>query len=92
MAAALVVLHFWWQSRYNSIKEALSWLRRERDQLEQERNEIRKEVGSQQNALFDSMIEGVLLLDEKGRIQHANQTLLKMFVLTAERAVGSTIM
>ena len=92
LATALVVLHFWWQSRYNSNKEALSWLRRERDQLEQERNEIRKEVGSQQNALFDSMIEGVLLLDEKGRIQHANQTLLKMFGLTAERAVGSTIM
>ena len=64
LATALVVLHFWWQVVITPDKEALSWLRRRRDQLEQERNEIRKEVGSQPNALFDSMIEGVLLLDE----------------------------
>lgn len=92
LAAALVLLHLWWRKRFDAALEAKEWLRRERDQLKQERDEVRKEAGSQQNALFDSMVEGVLLLDDKGRIRHANQALLQLFGLNAERVEGRTIM
>jgi two-component system phosphate regulon sensor histidine kinase PhoR len=84
--------HLWWRSRYKQQAEVNERLRRDRDQLKKERNEIRNEVDTQQNALFDSMVEGVLLLDEKGFIKHANQAILTLFNLEAERVIGRTIM
>lgn len=92
LAVAIVLLHLWWGRRHAVLRESSEWIRRERDQLERDRDEVRKEVGSQQNALFDSMVEGVLLLDVEGRIKHANQALLQLFELTVDRAVGRTIM
>jgi two-component system phosphate regulon sensor histidine kinase PhoR len=87
-----IALHLWWRSRYKQQTEVNEWLRRDRDQLKKERDEIRNEVDTQQNALFDSMVEGVLLLDEKGFIKHANQAILTLFNLEAERVIGRTIM
>ncbi len=92
LLAAGFALHLWWRRRYNQQKEANEWLRRERDQLQKEHDEVRKETGSRQNALFDSMVEGVLLMDEKGRILHANQAIRNLFNLSPGQVEGKTIM
>ena len=87
-----IACHLWWRSRYKQQAKVIECLRRDHDQLKKERNEIRKEVDSQQNALFDSMVEGVLLLDGKGFIKHANQAILTLFNLDTESVLGRTIM
>ena len=92
LLAGIIVLHLWWRKRFALHQESAEWLRRERDQLQHERDEIRKEAGSQQNALFDSMVEGVLLLDENRRILHANQAIRSLFSLTPGQVEGKTIM
>ena len=92
LLAGIIILHLWWRKRFALQQESAEWLRRERDQLQHERDEIRKEAGSQQNALFDSMVEGVLLLDENRRILHANQAILSLFNLTPGQVEGKTIM
>ncbi len=74
---ALVVLDFWWHERRR---------RRERARAEQEytaallREQQRAfaQAQTQRQALFDSMVEGVLLLDREGRIQLANQSLTRL--------------
>ncbi|MFM1767757.1 MAG: hypothetical protein RJA22_286 [Verrucomicrobiota bacterium] len=40
------------------------------------------QVRAQQQALFNSMVEGVLVLDNAGRIQLVNQSLRRLFALT----------
>jgi two-component system, OmpR family, phosphate regulon sensor histidine kinase PhoR len=39
---------------------------------------------TQQEVIFDSMVEGLLLLDERGRIQLANRAFLNLFCLTTD--------
>ncbi len=73
---AIVALNFWWWAK----------LRRERDgwqakdsERENSGRSIVGEAVARQDALFDSMIEGVLVLDENGRVQFANQAFAEMF-------------
>ena len=46
---------------------------------------------TQQEVIFDSMVEGLLLLDERGRVQLANRAFAGLFGLTADIR-GRTIM
>jgi PAS domain-containing protein len=46
---------------------------------------------TQQQVIFDSMVEGLLLLDERGCVQLANRALILLFGLTADIR-GRTIM
>jgi len=87
----LPVLHCWWRKKYTLLQGQKQQLDRKNQQLEELCNTIKSEARSQQNALFDSMIEGVLLLDKNSRIQHANQTVLRLFHLDPERDHGKTI-
>ena len=58
---------------------------REQVQELQERFEGRAlQVQTQQDALFNSMIEGLLLLDEAGRIQLANRAFNQLFGITTD--------
>lgn len=42
------------------------------------------EEQSKQQALLDSMVEGVLLLDPQGRVEHMNPALVRLFGLPGE--------
>ena len=42
------------------------------------------EEQSKQQALLDSMVEGVLLLDPQGRVEHMNPALVRLFGLSGE--------
>jgi len=69
--------------------------RAQADALERQREEISSRLLTQfqarQQALFNSMIEGVLLLDHQGRVRMINDSLRKFFDVTTDIR-GQTIM
>lgn len=73
---ALVGLHFWWQSKLQ--RERRSW-QAEAAALAEQNQAALTEARTRQDALFDSMVEGVLVLDEAGRVQFANSTFAELF-------------
>jgi two-component system phosphate regulon sensor histidine kinase PhoR len=77
--AALALLHFWWRRRFTEAQQAAE---REIEELKDIQLNSFNQFQSQQNALFDSMAEGLLLLDETGRIQLANRAFAGLFGVT----------
>jgi two-component system phosphate regulon sensor histidine kinase PhoR len=73
---ALVALHYWWWAKLR--QERANWQARLTEQSEQHHTTI-TEARTRQDALLDSMIEGVLVLDETGRVQFANSAFAEMF-------------
>ena len=72
-------LHFWWQRRLK--RERAHWKTETAQQSAREQAAVAEAV-ARQDALFDSMIEGVLVLDESGRVQFANPAFSQMFATT----------
>jgi two-component system, OmpR family, phosphate regulon sensor histidine kinase PhoR len=85
---AAVGLHFWWRQKF---------LRRQREvQAEMEDFQRRQQqttidAKAQQQVLFNSMLEGLLLLDRNRRIYLANRAFKNLFGLKTELR-GKTIM
>ena len=73
---ACLTLHFWWRGKYNRLSQTS---RAQIDKLQQEQQQAGQQIQTQQEALFNSMVEGLLLLDEKGRIQLANRAFTILF-------------
>jgi len=85
---ALAALNFWWRGKLQH--ERAVW------QAELARREEREQATAaaahaRQEALLDSMIEGVLVLDESGRVQFANRAFAQMFRTTGSLQ-GQTVM
>ncbi|HWI55659.1 MAG TPA: ATP-binding protein [Bacillota bacterium] len=79
--ASLVALHLWWRAKFEHAQDAA---RRQRDLLEQVHQQATLQFRTQQEALFNSMVEGLLLLDETGRVQLANRAFLTLFNITVD--------
>ncbi len=73
---ALVAVHFRWRQKYFLARESA---RVELASLKQEHQRAAAQIQTQQTALFDSMIEGLLLLDKHGKIQLANRAFTGLF-------------
>src|SRR5215475_14682652 len=73
---ACLALHIWWRGKYNRLSQTS---RAQIDRLQQEQQQAGHQIQTQQEALFNSMVEGLLLLDEKGRIQLANRAFTTLF-------------
>jgi len=84
----LVVLHLRWRVRF---QQAESAAQQAVAKLEQEHQKSALEQRSHQETLFDSMVEGLLLLDPAGRIQLANRAFAALFGVTGELG-GKTLM
>src|SRR5262249_17033126 len=74
--AALAALHFWWRRRFHQAEQDA---RKEFEKLQRFQQQSALQIQTQQEALFDSMAEGVLLLDPAGRIQLANRAFADLF-------------
>ena len=84
-------LHWWWRRRCEHLRE--EW-RRTTQTLEAARKQHYQEISrieAEQQALFNSMSEGVLILDQAGRVQLVNRSLLEFFGLKVD-VRGQTIM
>lgn len=74
--AALLALHFWWRGK---LRRERSAQRAELARITQSEHDASAGALARQNAIFDSMIEGVLVLDENGLVSFANRTFAEMF-------------
>lgn len=79
--AALIALHFWWRGKFLRLQQEA---RDEAKSLKEQLREQTSDVKSQQQALFNSMIEGLLLLDENDRVQLANRAFNDLFDIESD--------
>src|SRR5688500_12508539 len=80
LLVGLIGVHFFWRRRLRKIWAELSGVQ-----------QLSAEHQAQQQALFNSMVEGVLLLDPAGRIELVNQSFQRLFGLTSD-VRGQTIL
>lgn len=85
---ALAALHFWWRRKFRRARESVA---RELAALTQQRQQSALEHQTQQEAIFNGMQEGLLLLDESGRVQMANRAFADLFD-TADGIGGKTVL
>jgi two-component system phosphate regulon sensor histidine kinase PhoR len=80
----LVALHFWWKRRFDEARERLKEQTGQNAVLQEQQQLALAQAQAQQQALFNSMVEGVLLLDGNGRVRLVNQALEQLFGLTGD--------
>ncbi len=73
---ALVALHYWWRQKLRRAQESAA---RDLAAIKQQQQQSALEQQTQQDAIFNSMQEGLLLLDKTGRIQMANRAFAELF-------------
>lgn len=86
-----VALHFWWRHRYTALRRQFDERHQAFRKLSEQHEQLALQKQAEQQALFNSMTEGVLVLDAGGRIQLVNQSLQRLFRLSKD-VRGQTIM
>ena len=81
VAALLAALHFFWRRKWLRMQQATA---DEVERLKQAQRQASAQIHARQEAIFNSMIEGLLFLDEQGRIQLANRAFATLFGVTAD--------
>jgi two-component system phosphate regulon sensor histidine kinase PhoR len=91
LVVGAVVLHFWWRGRYGRLHGQWQMEKQGLAEAWSEQDQVAAQKQAEQQALFNSMSEGVLILDQGGRVQLVNKSLQKFFGLKGE-VQGQTIM
>jgi len=86
--AALVGLHFWWRRQYIALQGRRA---AEIEAAQRRQQQTNVDAKAQQQVLFNSMIEGLLLLDRTQKIYLANRAFKNLFGLKTELR-GKTIL
>lgn len=89
--AAAVAIRICWSRRHATVERTLQERQRAFINLSEQHEQLALQKEAEQQALFNSMTEGVLVLDASGRIQLANESLRKLFRLSKD-VRGQTIM
>ena len=79
--AALLILHLRWRRK---LVRAQEQSRKEIRDLKDEHRREALQIQTQQEAVFNSMVEGLLLLDQSGRIRLANDAFAALFGVVAD--------
>jgi len=85
---ALAAAHFGWHRKFLRAQHASQ---ADLERLKDEHQRAALQIQTQQEALFNSMVEGLLLLDESGRIQLANRAFATLSGVTGDLN-GKTIL
>src|SRR5580700_6409823 len=85
---ALVSLHFWWRAQFNALQGRRT-AEIEASQRKQQQTAV--DAKAQQQVLFNSMLEGLLLLDRTKKIYLANRAFKNLFGIKGELR-GKTVM
>jgi two-component system phosphate regulon sensor histidine kinase PhoR len=72
----VVCLHIWWRGTFARLEDDS---RKEIEKLRQAQQQATTQIQTQQEAVLNSMTEGLLLLDDSGRIQLANRAFADLF-------------
>ncbi|MEK7674413.1 MAG: PAS domain-containing protein, partial [Verrucomicrobiota bacterium] len=84
LVAGLLALHFWRWRRSLAMRGELERVKKALAESEERHRETEFEAHAQLQTLFNSMAEGVMLLDPQGRIQLLNQSLERQFNLALD--------
>jgi two-component system phosphate regulon sensor histidine kinase PhoR len=84
LTVALAILLYIFRRKIVSSQEFVAQLRGERDATLQRQRELEDQSKAERQTLFNSMVEGVVLLDRAGQIQLVNQSLEKQFGLSVD--------
>jgi len=79
--AALGALHLWWRHK---LRRAQLQARMQLERHEQASQQSAFQLQSQQEAVLNSMVEGLVMLDHSGRIELANRAFLMLFDLQGD--------
>src|SRR4051812_30047278 len=79
-----MVLAIYLQQKLRSSERLVARLRGERETIVQQQRELEDQARAERQTLFNSMVEGVVLLDRAGRIQLVNQSLEKQFSVSID--------
>jgi len=85
---ALVAVHFWWRRKFLRQQRQVQI---EMEDFQRHQQQTTTDAKAQQQVLFNSMLEGLLLLDRNRRIYLANRAFKNLFGIKAELR-GKTIM
>src|ERR1039457_5400398 len=83
-----VVLHFWWRHKFLRQRRQVQ---AELGELQRRQQQTTIDARAQQQVLFNSMLEGLLLLDRNRKIYLANRAFKDLFGIKAELR-GKTVM
>src|SRR6266516_4103692 len=90
-ATGILFLHVWWKRRYDGARAELRQQKNQNDALQEQQQHARAQSQDEQQASFNSMVEGVLLLDGLERVRLVNQALEQLFGLSGDMR-GRTVM
>jgi len=85
---SLVVIHFWWRAKLSALQGQRA---AEIETFQRRQQQVSLDAKAQQQVLFNSMLEGLLLLDRNRKIYLANRAFKNLFGLKIELR-GKTIM
>ncbi|MBN2506356.1 MAG: PAS domain-containing protein [Verrucomicrobia bacterium] len=84
LAAGMGVWHLVWRRRCAKLRLALADERQSCSALRLQHDQVYADQQAQLQTLFNSMTEGVLVLDAAGRVQLVNQSLQRLFELAGD--------
>ncbi len=79
--ASLTTLHFWWRARFRALQGRRA---AEIETAHRRQQQMSLDAQAQQKVLFDSMLEGLLLLDRSRKIYLANRAFKSLFGVKTE--------
>jgi two-component system phosphate regulon sensor histidine kinase PhoR len=85
--ASAAGIHFWWRAKFHAQQRRRA---AEMADFQQQQQQTSLDAQAHQKVLFDSMLEGLLLLDRHRKIYLANRAFKNLFQLKAE-PLGKTI-
>ena len=85
---ALVAVYFWWRQKFLRQQRQVQ---AEMEDFQRQQQQTTTDAKAQQQVLFNSMLEGLLLLDRNRRIYLANRAFKNLFAIKTELR-GRTIM
>jgi len=88
LLAALAGLHFWWRAKFRAVQGQRA---AEIENARRHQQQTSVDAKAQQQVLFNSMIEGLLLLDRSQKIYLANRSFKNLFGLKIELR-GKTVL
>jgi len=89
--ACTAAIYFWSRRQIKALELSLDRLKHETAQQREQQQHALAEEHAQQQALFNSMVEGVLVLDRDGKVRLVNHAVERLFSLSHDIR-GQTIM
>ena len=83
-AAAAVGIHFWWRQKFHRQQRQLQ---ADMEDFQRRQQQTTVDAKAQQQVLFNSMLEGLLLLDRNRKIYLANRAFKNLFGIDRKSVV-----